>query len=75
MTNVHGDTGARVQSLENRQGRLEDQDVAAKALLSTLSEVDMTEAISRFQTLQTSLQASMQTSANMLNLSLLDFLG
>jgi flagellin-like hook-associated protein FlgL len=75
VTNVHGDTGARVQSLENRQGRLEDQDVAAKALLSTLSEVDMTEAISRFQTLQTSLQASMQTSANILNLSLLDFLG
>ena len=59
MTNVHGDTGARVQSLEARQGRLEDQDVATKALLSQLSDVDMTEAISRFQTLQTSLQASM----------------
>jgi len=75
VTNVHGETGARVQSLETRQGRLEDQDVATKALLSTLSEVDMTEAISRFQTLQTSLQASMQTSASILNLSLLDFLG
>lgn len=74
-TRVRGETGARMQSLESRQGRLEDQDVATKALLATLSEVDMTEAISRFQTLQTSLQAGMQTSARMLNLSLLDFLG
>jgi flagellar hook-associated protein 3 len=74
-TRVRGETGARVQSFEARQGRLEDQDVATKALLATLSEVDMTEAISRFQTLQTALQASMQTSATMLNLSLLDFLG
>lgn len=72
---VHGETGAMVQSLEARQGRLEDQDLAGKALLASLAEVDLTEAISRFQTLQTSLQASMQTSASILNLSLLDFLG
>ena len=71
---IRGETGARMQSLEARRGRLEDQDVAGKALLSALSEVDMTDAISRFQTLQTALQASMQTSASMLNLSLLDFL-
>ena len=75
VANIHGETGARVQGLESRRGRLEDQDVAARALLSTLADVDVTEAISRFQTLQTSLQASMQTSASMLNLSLLDFLG
>lgn len=71
---VRGETGARVQSMEARQGRLEDQDVATKALLATLAEVDMTEAISRFQALQTSLQASMQTGASILNMSLLDFL-
>lgn len=75
VARVRGETGARVQSLEARQGRLEDQDLAGKALLASLAEVDLTEAISRFQTLQTSLQASMQTSASMLNLSLLDFLG
>jgi flagellar hook-associated protein 3 FlgL len=71
---VRGETGARVQSFEARQGRLEDQNVATKALLAELAEVDITEAISRFQTLQTSLQASMQTSASILNMSLLDFL-
>jgi len=74
-TRVRGETGARVQGLESRQNRLEDQDVATKSLLSTLSETDMTEAISRFQTLQTALQASMQTTAQVLHLSLLDFLG
>jgi flagellar hook-associated protein 3 FlgL len=73
-TQIRGETGARVQSMEARQGRLGDQDVATKSLLSQLSDVDMTDAISRFQTLQTALQASMQTSASMLNLSLLDFL-
>jgi flagellin-like hook-associated protein FlgL len=74
-TRVRGETGARVQGLESRQSRLEDQDVATKSLLSALSETDMTEAISRFQTLQTALQASMQTTAQVLHLSLLDFLG
>jgi flagellar hook-associated protein 3 FlgL len=74
-TRVRGETGARVQGLESRQNRLEEQDVATKSLLSTLSETDMTEAISRFQTLQTALQASMQTTAQVLHLSLLDFLG
>ena len=74
-TRIRGETGARVQGLESRQGRLEDQDVATQSLLSTLSDTDFTEAISRFQTLQTALQASMQTTARVLELSLLDFLG
>lgn len=74
-TRIRGETGARVQGLESRQSRLEDQHVATRALLSTLEETDFTEAISRFQTLQNALQASMQTSASVLELSLLDFLG
>jgi flagellin-like hook-associated protein FlgL len=37
--------------------------------------VDFTDAVARFQTLQTALQASLQTGARILNLSLLDFLG
>lgn len=72
---VRGETGARVQEIEARQERLDDQNVATKALLSSLEEVDFTDAITRFQTLQTALQASMQTSGKILNLSLLDFLG
>ena len=63
-----------VQELESRQNRLADQNLATQSLLSSLQDTDFTEAISRFQTLQTSLQASLQTGASMLNLSLLDFL-
>jgi len=64
-----------VQELEARQQRLEDQNLATTALLSSIEDVDFVEAITRFQTLQTALQASLQTSAQVLNTSLLDFLG
>ncbi|HEV2293621.1 MAG TPA: flagellin hook IN motif-containing protein [Tepidisphaeraceae bacterium] len=74
LTTVRGETGARVQELESRQNRLEDENLATQSLLSNLQEVDMTEAISRFQTLQTALQASMMTTSRIMNLSLLDFL-
>jgi flagellin-like hook-associated protein FlgL len=74
VVRLRGQTGARVQELEARQGRLEDQNVATKSLLSSLEDTDFTEAIARFQTLQNSLQATMQTTGQILNLSLLDFL-
>jgi flagellar hook-associated protein 3 FlgL len=64
-----------VQELENRQDGIEDQNITTKALLSTLEDTNYTDAIARFQTLQTALQASMQTTARVMNLSLLDFLG
>jgi flagellar hook-associated protein 3 FlgL len=75
VVRMRGETGARVQEIESRQQRLADQNVATTALLSSLEDVDFTEAIARFQTLQTALQASLQTSARMLDLSLMDFLG
>jgi flagellin-like hook-associated protein FlgL len=72
---IRGETGARVQEIESRQQRLDDQNVATKALLSSLEDTDFTEAIARFQTLQTALQATYQTSSHIMNLSLLDFIG
>jgi len=72
---VRGETGARVRELETRQDGIEDQNITTKALLSTLEDTNYTDAIARFQTLQTALQASMQTTASVMNLSLLDFLG
>lgn len=74
VVRMRGEAGARMQEIQSRQDRLDDQNVATKSLLSSLEDVDFTDAISRFQTLQTALQASMQTSAKILNLSLLDFL-
>ena len=70
-----GEVGARVRDIESRQGRLEDQNVGTKSLLSSLADTDFTEAVARFQTLQNSLQATLQTTGQILNLSLLDFIG
>lgn len=72
---VRGETGARVQELEARQNRIEDQNIATQKVLSEVEDVDFTEAITRFQTLQTALQATLQAAGATLNTSLLDFLG
>lgn len=75
IVRVRGETGAKVQELDARQNRLEDENLGTTKLLSDLRDTDFTEAISRFQTLQTALQAGLQTTARVLNLSLMDFLG
>lgn len=72
---VRGTTGAKVQELTSRANRMEDQNVATTSLLSNLEDTNYTEAISKFQTLQTQLQAAMQAGAAQMKLSLLDFLG
>jgi flagellar hook-associated protein 3 FlgL len=74
VTVVRGQVGAKVQELNARQSRLDDQNLATKSLLSNLEDVDYTDAITRFQTLQTALQATLQTAGKVLNMSLLDFL-
>jgi flagellar hook-associated protein 3 FlgL len=55
--------------------RLADENLSTTKLLSDLKDVDFTEAITRFQTLQTALQAGLQTTSRVMNLSLMDFLG
>ncbi len=69
-----GQVGARVQELDNHQTTLQSQNVATQTLLSSLTDTDYTSTITQFQTLQNSLQASLQATAKMLNLSLLNFL-
>jgi flagellar hook-associated protein 3 FlgL len=71
---VRGETGARIQEMEARQNRLEDQNLASRALLSSMEDTDFTEAITRFQTLQNSLQATLMSSSKIMQMSLLDFL-
>jgi flagellar hook-associated protein 3 FlgL len=71
---VRGEVGARVQEFESRSEKLDDQNLATTALLSSIQDVDFTEAVSRFQTLQTAMQATLQASAMTMRLSLMDFL-
>jgi flagellin-like hook-associated protein FlgL len=74
VVRVRGQTGAAVQEVESRQDRLTDENLSTKTLLSQLEDLDFTEAISKFSLLQTSLQASLQTTGKTLDMSLIDFL-
>lgn len=71
---THGQVGAKEQELQERSDRIDSQNVATTAALSGLRDTDYTDAITRFQTLQTALQAALQSAGQTLNMSLLDFL-
>jgi flagellar hook-associated protein 3 FlgL len=74
VARVRGVVGVRMQSLEASATRIEDELLQVKDLLSEVRDLDYAEAVSRFQTLQTTFEASLQTAANILPLTLLDFL-
>jgi flagellar hook-associated protein 3 FlgL len=71
---LRGQTGAAEQELASQQTSLSQQGTATQALLSQLQNVDMATAITQFQTLQTAMEATLQTAASSLQVSLLNFL-
>ncbi len=74
VTSEAGRVGARSRSMSSRLQQTDDALTATTVLLSTLQDVDFTEAVTRFQQAQTALQASLLTASQTMNLSLLDFL-
>jgi flagellar hook-associated protein 3 FlgL len=74
VTFARADVGARQQSLTITQHNLEDEDVQLRGALSEEIEVDIIEAISNLTARQVSLEASLKTTANILQMSLLNFL-
>ncbi len=60
--------------MTSQQTDLQQQNTATQSLLSQLQNVDMTTAVTQFQTLQTAMQASYETAADTLQVSLLNFL-
>ncbi len=74
VVNARGAAGARAQEFESRQSALEDQNLASKTVLSELEDADFAETTLKFQTLQTSLQATLRSSSQILSQSLMDFL-
>jgi flagellar hook-associated protein 3 FlgL len=52
----------------------EDAVVATRTLLSEVKDLDYTEAITRFQQAQTTLQANLMTGARLMQLSLMDYI-
>ena len=69
-----GEAGARMQEIESRRSRLDDQNLVTTEMLSRLEDADFAETVLEFQTLQTSLQATLQTTGQLMGLSLFDFL-
>jgi len=63
-----------LQSLETIGEKFKDENVQLKSALSDDTDVDLVDAISKMTARQYAFQASLQTSASVLKLSLLDFL-
>jgi len=68
------EVGVRQQTAEVTQQRLEEEQIDLKRSLSDEIDVDLAKAISDFTARQSAFQASLQTSAQLLKLTLLDFL-
>lgn len=74
MQATQGKLAAKAAAMLERTSRIENEMTATRVLQSDIRDVDMTEAIVRFQQVQTALQANLATAARIMNLSLLDYL-
>ena len=71
---IQGEVGARAKAMDTRQQYTEDAVVATQSLLSQVKDLDYTEAVTKFQMAQTTLQANLMTGSKLMQLSLLDYL-
>lgn len=71
---ARADLGARQQSLDTLELRLADETIELRSALSIEIDADLTEAITEFTARQVAFQASLQTTAQIQSLTLLDFL-
>jgi flagellar hook-associated protein 3 FlgL len=71
---ARSDVGSRLQSLGSIGDALKDENVQLKSALSDDTDVDMVDAISNMTARQYAFQASLQTAASIMKLSLLDFI-
>ncbi len=74
MQEVQGTMAAQAAAMAERAERVEAEETATRILLSDVRDIDFTEAVVRFQQLQTALQANLATAGQVLNLSVLDYL-
>lgn len=74
VTFSRAEIGTRLENLDAIKDRLADEDVSLRAALSEEIEADLVDVISEFTAKQAALQASLQISGTLLNLSILDFI-
>jgi flagellar hook-associated protein 3 FlgL len=71
---ARSEIGSRVQSLQTIGDKLKDENVQITSALSDDTDVDLVQAISDMTARQYAFQASLQTAASTMKLSLLDFI-
>jgi flagellar hook-associated protein 3 FlgL len=74
LETAQGKLGYMEQAMSSRQTQLEDSILTTKSMISTLQDLDYTSAIVEYQTLQTVLEATMQVSTQVMQMTLLDYL-
>jgi len=74
MQEAQGRAAAQARAMQGRSARIDSEVTATRILLSDVRDVDVAEAVVRFQQLQTALQANLVTASRVMNLSLLDYL-
>ena len=74
VTRVHGIIGARSQSMRAGLEQMRDAGITTEIFLSEVRDLDFVKAVTQLQAAQFQVQATMQTGAQLLSLSLLDFL-
>ncbi len=71
---IRSQIGARVLRVESAGQRHEDEHVLVESMRSSLEDVDLSEALVRLQTQETTYQAALASAARTSQISLLDFL-
>ena len=74
VTFAQADVGLRFRNLELAKFNLEDEEIQIRSALSEEIDVDLVDAISQLTARQISLEASLRATANILQLSLLNFI-
>lgn len=74
VTRMHGLIGARSQGMNVKLAQLEDATATAQVFLSQVQDLNYAEAVTQMQAALTQFQANIQTSSNLVNLSLLNYL-
>jgi flagellar hook-associated protein 3 FlgL len=74
VTQLRGELGGRLKSLDDAQNRLQDNQVEIQKALSTEFDADLSEVLTRIVTLQTTLEATLKVASQTLQVSLVNFL-
>lgn len=74
MQQVQGELASKARGMLDRAARVEAEVSATQVLTSDVRDADFSEAVIRFQQLQTALQANLATANRVMGLSLIDYL-